>query len=101
MIIHGKNDDIIDYQNSQELYNKCKKDIIKDINLIENMNHNFDKQFLLTKIIPVIIEFTENYCPTYKRGNHQNENNNIIIDFDKKYYGLLEWFEQQMGSKSK
>ena len=90
LFIHGKNDDIIDYQNSQELYNKCKKDIIKDISLIENMNHNFDKQFLLTKIIPVIIEFTEKYCPSYKMVNHQNENNNIIIDLDKKFYGLLE-----------
>ena len=89
LFIHGKNDDIIDYQNSEELYNKCKTDIIKDIKLIENMNHNFDKKFLLTKIIPPIIEFTEKYCPSYKIVNHQNENNNIIIDFDKNFYGLF------------
>jgi hypothetical protein len=49
------------------------------------MNHNFSDEFLLTKIIPIINEFAEKNCPTYKIKNDKNENS-IKIDFDKKFY---------------
>ena len=54
------------------------------------MNHNYTKNFLLTKIIPVIIKFSEKYCPSYKIEKNQNEKNNILIDFDKKFYDLTD-----------
>ena len=69
LIIHGKDDDLINYQNSQKLYEKCKNDIIKDIKLIENMNHNYTKNFFSENIIPIIIEFSDKYCSSYKNEN--------------------------------
>ena len=85
LFIHGKIDDLINYKDSEELYNKCRNDIIKNIIIIEEMNHNFSDEFLLTKIIPIINEFAEKNCPTYKIKNDKNENS-IKIDFDKKFY---------------
>ena len=83
LIIHGKADRLINYKDSIELYEKCKKDIIKDIELFDDMGHNYNSIYLINLIIPSIIKFTEKNCPSYKM-----ENKNIIIDFDKKLYAL-------------
>ena len=83
LIIHGKNDKLIDCNKAIKLYEKTQKDMIKDLKLFEKMGHNFDLDCLEKKIIPAIIEFAEKNCPTYKLEN-------IIINFDKNFYDLSE-----------
>lgn len=78
LIIHGKDDKLIDYHIAIQLYEKTQKNIIKDLNLLDNMGHNYDFCFLEDKIIPLIVKFAEKNCLTFKLEN-------IIIDF-KKYY---------------
>ena len=96
LIIHGKDDKLINVKDSLDLYEKSKKDIKKEIILFEDMGHNYKMIFLKSKIIPTIIEFTEKNCPSYKIENSQKEKNNIIIDFDKEYYELPEELKQKL-----
>lgn len=81
LIIHGKKDKLIDYNKAIKLYEKTQKNMIKDLKLFENMEHNFNLECLEKNIIPAIIEFAEKNCPTYKLEN-------IIVKFDKKFYDL-------------
>ena len=93
LIIHGKADKLIDHKDSIELYEKCKKDIIKDIALFDKMGHNLNYNDIFDLVIPTIIKFTEKNCPTYKI-----ENKDIKIDFDKELYAFPEGIKKDNDS---
>ncbi len=92
LIVYGKDDDLIDYNETIKLYEKTKKDIIKELKLIEDMGYNYDIFCLEEKIIPAIVEFANKNCPTYKLEN-------IIIKFDKKFYDLKDKSDDDCGIK--
>ena len=60
------------------------------------MGHNFDFNWMKKIIFPIIIEFAEKYCPSYKLENNDNEMNKINIDFDKKLYNLPDEIKQKI-----
>ena len=93
LIIHGKDDPLINYNQAVQLYEKCGKDIKKEIILIDDMTHNFLYEDLLKDIIPCIINFVEKYCPL-----NNSENKNITIDFDKDFYILPEELQKELSS---
>ena len=72
LIIHGKNDDIINYKEAVELYEKAGKKCIKHIELFDNMTHNyFDFKENIEKPIS---SFIKKFCGKFE------------VDFDEKYY---------------
>ena len=76
-----------------QLYEKCGKDIKKEIILIDDMTHNFLYEDLVKDIIPYIVKFVDKYCPL-----DNSENKNIIIDFDKDFYILPEELQKELSS---
>ena len=93
LIIHGKIDPLINYNQAVQLYEKCGKDIKKEIILIDDMTHNFLYEDLVKDIIPYIVKFVDKYCPL-----NNSENKNIIIDFDKDFYILPEELQKELSS---
>ena len=85
-IIHGKEDPLINYNEAIKLYDKCRKDIKKELKLVKDMVHNFGFDFIKYTIIPPIIEFVDKFCPLNKPTNNEKNNNEIIIDFDEALY---------------
>jgi esterase/lipase len=77
LIIHGKIDPTINYNEAIQLYEKAGKNIIKEIKLVDNMPHIFFLSELKKNVIPLIIEFVDKHCPL------NNKSNNVDIDFDK------------------
>ena len=77
LIIHGKIDPTINYNEAIQLYEKAGKNIIKEIKLVDNMPHILFLSELKKDVIPLIIEFVDKHCPL------NNNSNNIDIDFDK------------------
>ena len=72
LIIHGKKDPLISWDNSQSLYDKCKSEK-KKLVLIEDMTHNyFDPK---KHIIEQILEF-------FKEKNIEIDNKKNVIDFE-------------------
>ena len=84
LFIHGKNDYIVNYEESNKLYEKCNKEVKKEIVLIDNMGHNFLYEFLRDEIIPYITKFIKKYC--FWNNELKSENNINEIDLDKKFY---------------
>ena len=93
LIIHGKIDPLINYNESIQLFEKCQKDIKKEIKLIDDMAHNFLYEDLLKDVVPCIIDFVDKYCPL-----NNSENNKIIIDFNKELYILPEELKKKLLS---
>ena len=89
LIIHGEVDNLIYSKEANELYDKCNKDIKKELKLIVDMSHNFGYHTLIISIIPLIEKFTEKYCPLTNCLD-ENDKNKIIIDFNKEYYDFSE-----------
>ena len=77
LIIHGKIDPTINYNEAIQLYEKAGKNIIKEIKLVDNMPHILFLSELKKDVIPLIIEFVDKHCPL------NNNSNNIDIDFNK------------------
>ena len=84
LFIHGKSDYLVKCEESLRLFEKCNKDIKKEIVLKEDMGHNFLYEFLRDEIIPSIVDFAKKYC-SWNNEINNGENKNII-DFDKKFY---------------
>ena len=82
LFIHGKSDYLVNYEESVKLFEKCNKDIKKEIILKEDMGHNFFYQFLRDEIIPCIADFAKKNC----NWNNEVNNDKNIIDLDKKFY---------------
>ena len=80
LFIHGKCDYLVNYEESIKLYEKCNKNIKKEIILKENMGHNFLYEFLKDEIIPSINDFANKFC-----FKDEKKENNIFIDIDKKF----------------
>jgi esterase/lipase len=97
LIIHGKIDKLINCNEAVILYEKCRKDIIKEINLVNDMTHNFDYFLLKDKIIPLIEKFVDKYCPI--KNSLENDKNKIIIDFSKELYTLPDELKQYINSE--
>ena len=97
LIIHGKIDKLINCNEAVILYEKCRKDIIKEINLVNDMTHNFDYFLLKDKIIPLIERFVDKYCPI--KNSLENDKNKIIIDFSKELYTLPDELKQYINSE--
>ena len=85
LFIHGKDDQIINFSEAIQLYEKCQNNIKKEINLINGLTHNFYYEELINDIIPYIINFTNKYCPL-----NDFESIKINIEFDNKFYDLSE-----------
>ncbi len=77
LIIHGKIDPTINYNEAIQLYEKAGKNIIKEIKLVDKMPHFLFLSELKKDVIPLIIEFADKHCPL------NNNSNNLEIDFDK------------------
>ena len=73
-IIHGKSDRLIDYSEANKLYEK-NNGKIKEIKLIENMDHNNIDFFILEEYI---MKFINKYCPLDNTEN--NKENETIFD---------------------
>ena len=80
-IIHGKSDSLIDCSEANKLYEK-NNGKIKEIKLIENMDHNNIGSFNLEKYI---MKFINKYCPL---DNTENTKENDIIFDNKEIYIL-------------
>jgi hypothetical protein len=98
LFIHGKSDPLVNYKESITLFEKCNKDIIKEIVLIEDMAHNFSFYFVRDRIIPCINNFAKKNC--LWKSEIENEKDLNIIDFDKKFYineeeinNIIKYFE--------
>jgi len=76
LIIHGKQDQLIDYHEASKLYEKYNGKN-KEIKLIEEMDHNDVYNFNLEKYI---IDFVNKYC---RLENRENDEENEF-DFDDK-----------------
>lgn len=81
LIIHGKNDKLIDFNAAKKLYEK-NNGKIKKIKLIDDMDHNNIGFFNLEKYI---MEFMNKYCPLDNTEN--NKENEFNFD-DKTIYIL-------------
>lgn len=79
LIIHGKKDDLIDFNDAIKLYEKYNGNK-KEIKLIEGMMHNNVDEFSLEKYI---IDFVNKYCPL---DNTENDKENEFIFDDKEIY---------------
>ena len=88
LIIHGVPDNLINCEEAKILYGKCSNDIIKELKLINNMGHNYSTKFLSKVIVPYIIDFANKHCNLKDFKNENNEENKVIIDFDKNIYEL-------------
>lgn len=93
LIIHGKIDPLVKYDEAIKLYEKCGKDIKKEIKIIDGMSHNFLYEDIFKDITPYIIEFVNKYCPL-----DNSEKNKIIIDFDKELYNLPDELKKELKS---
>ena len=98
LFIHGKCDYLVNYEESFKLYEKCNKNIKKEIILKEGMGHNFLYEFLRDEIIPTINNFANKYC--FK--DEDNNSKDIIIDIEKKFFmsneefnNILNYFEKK------
>ena len=89
LFIHGKCDYLVNYEESIKLYEKCNKNIKKEIILKEKMGHNFLYDFLEDEIIPCISDFAEKFC--FRKNKKENDN---IIDLDKKFFMSNEEFNK-------
>ncbi len=69
LIIHGLDDKLIN----------C----IESSKLLKDMGHNFSFSWMENMIFPIMVEFAEKNCPSFRTENNDNENHNIIIEFDK------------------
>ena len=84
LFIHGKCDFLVDYEESVKLFDKCDKNIKKEIVLKEDMEHNFFLDYLNDEIIPCIADFAKRNCSW---NNEIKEGNSInMIELDKKFY---------------
>ena len=88
LIIHGVPDNLINCEEAKILYGKCSNDIIKELKLIDDMGHNYSTKFLSKIIVPYIIDFANKHCNLKDFKNENNEENKVIIDFDKNIYEL-------------
>jgi len=93
LIIHGKNDELINFEEAKILYEKCSNNIIKEFKLIDNMMHSYKLSFLSEIIVPYIIDFANKNCNLKNFKNENKEENKIIIDFDEIIYKLPEKLE--------
>lgn len=83
-IIHGKSDELINYQEAIKLYEKCDKNKNKKIEIIKDMGHNNIHEYIDNLIIPYANIFINKYCPL----NYSENNKDVIIDFNKNLYEL-------------
>ena len=90
LFIHGKIDPLIDYKESITLYEKSRKDVNKEIKIVDNMTHFFFLDDLVKDILPLIFEFVDKYCPLNKNLNK------IEINFDKNIYLSKEELKQSI-----
>lgn len=79
LLIHGKIDNMVNYNESVLLYEKCNKNIIKELKLIDDIAHNFLYEDLRDKIIPCIYDFVV-------KNTLLNNNEKLLIEIDKKFY---------------
>ena len=76
-IIHGKEDKVINYNESIKLYEKCKKDIKKELKIVNVLEYIFGENLIEDVIAPSIIEFVDKYYPLSKPINKEKVNNEI------------------------
>lgn len=93
LIFHGKIDPLVNYNEAIKLYEKCGKDIKKEIKIIDDMSHNFLYEDILKDITPYITEFANKYCPL-----NNSEEDKIIIGFDKELYNLPDELKKELKS---
>ena len=90
LIIHGKDDPLINYNEAIKLYEKCDNCINKELKLIDDMTHNFLYEDIIKNIIPCIKTFVDKYCPLNEYDK------SIIIEFDKEIYKLPQEIENEL-----
>ena len=93
LFIHGKKDSLINYEQSEQLYNNCNSEI-KDIKLIDNMDHNNCnllediinniKSFLNKKVIDI-----DRKCNYFNLYNKKFDDLFIIPDYINNYVFTL------------
>ena len=93
LIIHGKIDPLVNYNEAIKLYEKCGKDIKKEIKIIDDMAHNFMYEDIFKDITPYITVFVDKYCPL-----NNSEKDSILIDFDKELYNLPDELKKELKS---
>ena len=76
---HGNKDHLIDFKESQILFDKCDKTEKKELHFIDGMGHN-DVIFYRNLMKELAEKFIEKYCPF-----EQNQDN-ISLDLDKSFY---------------
>ena len=62
----------------------------KIIKILKDMGHNFSFSWMENMIFPIMVEFAEKNCPSFRTENNDNENHNIICFslFLKNYLNL-------------
>ena len=80
-IFHGKNDQLIDYHDAIELYEKCSKNEKREIHLIDYMGHN-DVYYYKEPMFELAKKFIDKFCPLNNGVNQDN----TCCDFDKNLY---------------
>ena len=78
---HGKNDELIDYKDSIELFEKCEENNKREIFLIDGMGHN-DIYYYIDEILEIVVIFIKKFY-LFNFSDNENENS---LDLDKKFY---------------
>ena len=73
---------------------KARKDVNKEIKIVDNMTHFFFLDDLVKDILPLIFEFVDKYCPLNKNLNK------IEINFDKNIYLSKEELKQSIFDRT-
>ena len=79
-IFHGKDDQLIYSSEAEKLFEKCEKNNIKELHMIDDMGHN-DVYYYSKKMFSLAKQFINKYCPMDELNKDECE-----LDLDKKYY---------------
>ena len=81
-IFHGKEDNLIFYNEAKKLFDKCINNNKKELYLIENMGHN-NVLFFREEMYELAEKFINKYCPFDKNKD------NISLDLDKGFFNYI------------
>ena len=90
---HGNNDHLINFKESEILFNKCDKTEKKELHFIDNMGHN-DVIFYRNEMKELAQKFIEKYCP------FEPNQDNISLDLDKGFYYKYETKSDELNKSS-
>ena len=90
---HGNEDNLINFKESQILFDKCEKTDKKELHFIDNMGHN-DVIFYRNEMKELAQKFIEKYCP------FEPNQDNISLDLDKGFYYKYETKSDELNKSS-